>query len=332
VSLLKLRVRRRELIAGLGSVAVWPLTAGAQQAVVPVVGYLSNESPGPSEVRLAGFRQGLKDAGYVEGQNVAIEYRWAEGDVDRLPALAADLVRRKVAVIYAFGPAASVAKAATQTIPIVFAVGSDPVAIGLVAALNRPGGNLTGATNFGMELMPKRLELLHQIVPTATTVAALLNPANSAAEEQPKSIEATAHALGLEVHVLHASSQRGINNAFAGLDKLRASALLIFNDGLFINQSQLLGALSSQHALPAIFQTREFAAAGGLISYGGDTFREQDRQTGIYVGRILRGEKPAGLPVMQPTNFELIINLRTANALGLTIPTSLLVRADEVIE
>jgi putative ABC transport system substrate-binding protein len=325
-------MKRREFITLLGGAAAsWPLTARAQQPALPTVGYLSSESPGPAEARVAGFRQGLKDSGYVEGQNVAIEYRWAENHVDRLPALAADLVRRQVAVIHAFGAAAPVAKAATQTIPIVFMVGSDPVAVGLVAALNRPGGNLTGVTNVGVELLPKRLELLHELVPRATTVAALLNPANAAAEDQPRSIQAAARSLGLQVHILHASTNGEIDDAFAALDRLRAQALLIASDGLFTTQSTRLGMLAAKHAMPAIFQTREFAAAGGLVSYSSN-IREQDRQAGVYVGRILKGERPADLPVVQPTTFELIINLKAAEALGLAVPLPLSGGADEIIE
>jgi putative tryptophan/tyrosine transport system substrate-binding protein len=324
-------MRRREFLTLLGGTATWPVAARAQQAGLPIVGYLSSESPELAEIRLSGFREGLKDTGYIEGQNVVIEYRWAEGQADRLPALAADLVHRQVAVIFAFGPAAPVVKAATRTIPVVFQIGSDPVAIGLVAALNRPGGNLTGVTTFGLQLLPKRLELLHELVPAVTTVAVLLNPANTAAEDQPRSIEAAARSLRLQVHILRASAEREIEEAFVALKGLHADALLIANDGLFSDQSRRLGMLVSQHAVPAIFQTREFAAAGGLMSYGGE-LREQYRQTGIYVGRILKGEQAAALPVVQPTKVELIINLRTAKTLGVTVPLALLTRADEVIE
>jgi putative ABC transport system substrate-binding protein len=324
-------MKRREFITLLGGAAAWPIAARAQQPTRPTVGYLSSETPGPAEARVAAFLQGLKDTGHVAGQNVVIEYRWAEGHADRLPALAADLVRRQVAVIFAFGPAAPVAKVATQTIPIVFRVGSDPVAIGLVAALNRPAGNLTGVTTSGMQLLPKRLEVFHELVPAATTVAVLINPSNTAADEQPRSIEAAAHALRLKLHFLQAGTDWDIDNAFATMAGLHVGALLIANDGFFINQSRQLGTLALQHAVPTIFQTREFAAAGGLASYG-DADQELDRQTGVYVGRILRGERPAELPVVQPAKVELIINLKTAKVLGLTVPPALVARADEVIE
>jgi putative ABC transport system substrate-binding protein len=325
-------MRRRDFITLLGgAAAAWPLAARAQQPARPTVGYLSSESPGPAQVRLAGFRQGLKDTGFIEGQNVAIEYRWAENHAEALPALAADLVRAQVAVIYAFGAAAPVAKAVTRTIPIVFEVGSDPVAIGLVAALNRPGGNLTGVTTSGAELLPKRLELLHELVPGATTIAALLNPSNTAAAEQPRDVEAAARSLGLQIRILRASTEREIDDAFAALGALHAQALLIGNDGLFTVQSRRLGMLAAQDAVPAIFQTREFAVAGGLISYG-TTFLQDDRQAGTYVGRILKGEQPANLPVVQPSKFEMVINLKTAKALGLTVPLPLSGGADEVIE
>jgi putative ABC transport system substrate-binding protein len=325
-----LGIRRREFITLIGGAVAWPVAVRAQQ-VVPVLGYLSSESPASSAVRLAAFHQGLKGAGFIEGQNLAVEYRWAEGRIDRLPALASDLIQRRVSAIFAFGPAAPVAKAATRTIPIVFEVGSDPVAIGLVAALNRPGGNLTGVTTLGTELGPKRLELLHDLVPKASTIAALLNPRNTAADEQLKSIQSAVRTLGLTLHVLKASTGREIENSFASLKELRADALLIGNDGFFTNQSQRLAALASQHAVPTMFQTREFVAEGGLMSYG-DVHFGQDRQAGSYVGQILNGKKATDLPVVQPTKFNLVINLKTARALGLDVSQDMLSIADEVIE
>jgi putative ABC transport system substrate-binding protein len=328
-------MRRRDFIALLGGAAAWPLAARAQQPRRPVIGYLTAGSgqlgQGLVETATASFHKGLSETGYVEGRNVAIEYRFAENHNDRLPALAADLVRRQVEVIYAGGPAAAAAKAATTTIPIVFTIGGDPVADGLVASLSRPGGNLTGVTTLGTELGPKRLELMHELVPGATVIAALLNPNNAAAETQSKDTQAAARALGLQVRILHASAERDFDPAFASLARLGAEALYIAGDGFFNAQSKLLGALAVRYAVPAIHQTREFAAAGGLASYGGD-FEEQARLVGVYVGRILKGEKPADLPVQQATKVELIINLKTAKALGITIPLILLGRADEVIE
>jgi putative ABC transport system substrate-binding protein len=328
-------IRRRDFVILLGgsSSAAWALAARAQQPAMPVVGFLGSASPEAYARRLRAFHQALKETGYVEGQNVEVEYRWAEGQYDRLPALAADLVRRQVAVIIAAGAQATLAvKAATTTIPIIFSIATDPVAEGLVASLNRPGGNLTGITSLNVEVAPKRLELLHQVVPSATSMALLVNPTNtSIAEPFSRALQAAARVLGLQLHVLHASSEREIEAAFATLVQLRAGGLVIMPDQLFIARSEQLAALTVRHAVPSVHLFREFAAAGGLISYGSDE-GEYYRLVGIYIGRILKGEKPSDLPVQQVTKVELIINLKTARALGLTIPLPLLGRADEVIE
>jgi putative ABC transport system substrate-binding protein len=299
---------------------------------MPVVGFLNSESPNLYAYQVRAFRQGLQEAGYIEGQNVAIEYRWAEGQYDQLPALVADLIRRQATVIAANSPAAVLAaKAATTTIPIVFATGVDPVAAGLVASLSRPGGNLTGITSLTVEVGPKRLELLHELVPTAA-IALLINPAAVPyAETISSQLQAAARTLGLQVHVLYANAVRDFDTVFASLAKLRAGGLVIGSDPLFNSQSEQLAALAIRHAVPAIYQYRKFAAAGGLMSYGGsDT--DMYRQVGVYTGRILKGEKPADLPVQQSTKVELFINLKTAKAFGLTVPPTLLARADEVIE
>jgi putative tryptophan/tyrosine transport system substrate-binding protein len=328
-------IRRREIIATLGSAAVaWPLAARAQQPAIPVIGFLGAESPDLVVSRLRAFRQGLSETDAVEGHNVAIEYRWAEGHNDRLPTLAADLVSRQVTVIALPGstPAALAAKAATTTIPIVFGVAVDPVAVGLVPSLARPGGNLTGVTTLNLEVVPKRVELLHELIPTASAIALLVNPTSPAlAETSTRDAQAAARTLGLELHVLHASTERDFNAVFATLVQRPAGGLVIAPDAFFNSHMQQLAALALRHAVPALYQFREFAAAGGLMSYGGD-ITDTYHQAGIYSGRILKGEKPAELPVQQSAKVELIINLKTAKALGLTVPTALLVRADEVIE
>jgi putative ABC transport system substrate-binding protein len=282
---------------------------------------------------VAAFRQGLKEAGYVEGQNVTVEYRWAEGQYDRLPALAADLVRQKVTVIAATGtPAALAAKAATSTIPIVFTTGGDPIKLGLVASLGRPGGNLTGSTPWGLEVLPKRLELARELFPGATTFALLVNPANPVAATVSKDLQAVADTLGVRLHVLHASTEADFEAAFATAAQLRAAALVIGSpDPLLRGHAAQLGALALRHSVPTIYQLREFAAAGGLMSYGGYT-TDTYRLGGVYTGRILKGEKPADLPVVQSAKVELILNLKTARALGITVPLPLSGRADEVIE
>jgi putative tryptophan/tyrosine transport system substrate-binding protein len=327
------KMKRRAFITLLGGAASWPLTARAQQEALPVIGFLNSETPGGYAPRVAAFRQGLSEVGFVESRNVAIEYRWAEGHNDRLPALAAELVRRPVAVIAAAGmTSALAAKSATTTIPIVFSAAVDPVAEGLVASLNRPGGNLTGVTSLNVEVGPKRLELLHEVVPSATSMALLVNPTNpSIAEPFSRALQAAARALGLQLHVLHASSEREIEVAFATLVKLGAGGLVIMPDQLFLVRSEQLAALTVRHAVPSVHLFRKFAAAGGLMSYGTEE-AEYYRLVGTYVGRILKGEKPADLPVQQTTKVELIINLKTARALGLSVPLPLVGRADEVIE
>jgi putative ABC transport system substrate-binding protein len=329
-------MKRREFIAGLGSAAAtWPLAARAQRRAVPVIGFLGSESPDQLfAVRLGAFHQGLSESGFVEGRNVVIEYRWANGQYNRLPGLAADLVRHQVDVIVAMSaaPAVLAAKTATAIIPIVFLSGIDPVEAGLVASLSRPGGNLTGVALLDVELGPKRLELLHEVVPTATSIGVLVNPANAIVTERfSKDIEAAAHRLGLQVHLLRASNDGEIDEAFAKLSQLRVGALMIGPFGYFMSRNEQLSALSLRHAIPTIFESREFAAAGGLMSYGGRG-TDGSRIAGSYAGRILKGEKPADLPVQQATKVELILNLKTAKMLGITVPLPLLGRADEVIE
>jgi putative ABC transport system substrate-binding protein len=323
-------IKRREFITLLGGSAAWPLAARAQQGAMPVIGFL--DAGLPDQRYAAAFRKGLNETGYVEGQNVTVEYHWLEGQYDRLPALAADLVRRRMAVIAAGGNVAVLAaKAATTTIPIVFRTGNDPVQTGLVASLNRPGSNLTGVSMLNSELAPKRLELLHELVPTATLIALLINSTNPPNPSNAESFQAAARALGLQLAVVQARSERDFDAVFATLVQLQAGALMISSDGLFIGQSDQLGALTLQHAMPTVFQYREFAAAGGLMSYGG-SLTDSGRLAGIYTGRILKGEKPADLPVIRSTKVELIINLKTAKMLGITVPLALLTRADEVIE
>jgi putative tryptophan/tyrosine transport system substrate-binding protein len=301
---------------------------------MPVIGFLSSTSSDRDAGRLRAFRQGLSETGFVEGWNVAIEYRWAEDQNDRLPALAADLVSRRVAVIATAGDVLGMvaAKAATTTIPIVFVTGRDPVELGLVASLSRPGGNLTGVTTLSTELEPKRLELLHEPVPTATTIGALVNPTSRNVEVLSRNLRAAAGTLGLKLQILNARTESELDNVFATLIQLQAGGLVIGTDALFISQSERLAALSVRHAVPAIFQFRAFAAAGGLMSYGEGSIADFYRQSGVYTGRILKGEKPTDLPVQQSTKVELIINLKTTKALGLTFPLSLLGRADEAIE
>jgi ABC-type uncharacterized transport system substrate-binding protein len=325
-------MRRRDFISVVaGSAITWPFAARAQQPAMPVIGYLNSASPDAFAALVRAFTQGLAETGYVEGRNVVIDYRWAENQYDRLPALAADLVRRQVAVIVVNPPAALAAKAATSTIPIVFLSALDPVEIGLVASLNRPGGNVTGVSTLNVELLAKRVELLRELIPTATVISALINPATPAAVTQSKDLQEVSQKLGLQIPVLHASTEGDLDSVFATLPQMRAAGLVIAGDPFFTSQSGRLAAFALRHAVPAIYQYRPFAAAGGLMSYGAN-LTEQNRLAGVYTGRILKGEKPADLPIQQSTEVELIINLNTAKALGLTVPLSLLGRADEVIE
>jgi ABC-type uncharacterized transport system substrate-binding protein len=326
-------MRRREFITLLGGAAAWPVAARAQQPAVPVVGMLSAEWPNLFSDRLHAFYDGLRETGYVEGRNLAIEYRWAEGRNDRLPALAAELARRQVSVIVTTStPAVLGARTATTTIPIVFFVAADPVQLGLVTSLSRPGGNLTGVVTLNVEVAAKRLQLLHELVPTATIVALLVNPTTTAlAETITREVEAAARTLGLAFHVLHASSEREIDAAFATLVQLRAGALVMGADALFNSRSEQLAELTIRHRVPAIYQFREFVSAGGLMAYG-STVLDTYRPLGVYTGRILKGEKPAELPVQQATKVELVINMKTAKALGLTVPLPMIGRVDEAIE
>jgi putative ABC transport system substrate-binding protein len=327
-------MQRRQFITLIGgAAAAWPLAARAQQPAMPVVGFVNFASPKSYARQLSAFLKGLGETGYVEGQNVAIEYRWAEGRIDRLPAMVADLVHRQVAVIAATTtPAALAAKAATTTIPIVFETGGDPVQFGLVPSLNRPGGNVTGVTQTNWEMTPKRLQLLHELVPTARVIAVLVNPANpTVSETTTKAMQAAAPSFGLELHILNASTERDFDGVFAKLTQLRASGLVIGQDPFFVSQREQLAALTVRHAVPAISFGREFAAAGGLLSYGAD-LADAYRLAGVYTGKVLKGEKPADLPVQQVTKVEMYINLKTAKALGVNVPNTLIGRANEVIE
>jgi putative ABC transport system substrate-binding protein len=324
---------RRDFITLLGGAAAWPLAANAQQPAIPVIGFLGSDSPELYTDRLRAIRQGLSETGYVEGRTLAVEYRWAEGHNDRLPALATDLVRRNVAaLVTSTTPAALALRVATKTIPVVFFVAGDPVALGLVASLNRPGGNFTGTTTLTLEVASKWVQLLHELVPAVDSLALLVNPTSPAlAETQSKNLQVAARALGLRLHSLQASTDRDIDAVFATVGQLPAGGLIISSDSFFFTRSARLATLAARHAVPTIFGFREFAVAGGLMSYGAD-LADAHRWIGIYTGRILKGEKPAELPVLQSTKVELIINLKTAKAFGLTVPLPLLGRADEVIE
>jgi putative ABC transport system substrate-binding protein len=327
-------MNRRRFIGLIGGAAIaWPLAARAQQKTMPVIGYLSARSLSKSAAIAAAFRLGLGDAGYVEGQNVTIEYRWADDHYDRLPTLAADLVGRKVDLIATTGgpPAAMAAKNSTSTIPIVFALGSDPVELDLVASLARPAGNITGVTFLTAELTPKLLELLSELVPQARAIAVLVNPNNQNTGHYIRNVQEAARVKGVQLHILKADTETEIDAAFATLVQLHAGALVVTGDPFFLSWSDQIVALASRHAVPASYFSSEFTAAGGLISYGA-SITAANHQVGVYAGRILKGEKPADLPVQQPTTFELVVNLKTAKALGLTVPLALLARADEVLE
>jgi putative ABC transport system substrate-binding protein len=325
-------VIRREFITLLGgAAAAWPLAARAQQPTMPVIGYLHSASPEPYSSMIAAFRHGLAEAGYVDGQNVTIDYRWAEGQFNRLPALAVELVAGRPAILIASGGyvSAVAAKAATTTVPIVFTVGADPVRSGLVSNLGRPSGNLTGVTFFTITLGPKRVELLHELLPKAVKIGMLVNP-KSLNSDAAEVVEA-AHALGLSVHVLEAASNEDIDTAFRSLAQERDDAIIVVSSPLFTSRREQIVTLANYHRVPAIYPLREYVTSGGLVSYGA-SIKDAYRQSGVYAGRILKGAKPADLPVMQPTNFEMVINLKTAKALGLEVPPTLLARADEVIE
>src|SRR5262245_31662739 len=326
-------MKRREFITLIGGVAAWPLAARAQQAATPVIGFLSSGSLGPLVELVAAFRKGLGQVRYVEGQSVTIEYRFAEGRYERLPALAADLAGRQVAVIVAVGGTvvAKAAKGSTTTIPIVFLIGDDPVKAGLVTSFNRPEGNITGMSQIAAELGAKRVELLHELLPRAKSVSFLVNPTNPNVETDTKEIEGAGHALGIEVQVLNASGENDIEPAFVALARSKPNALVVSNDAMFTIRREHIVSLAAHDAVPAIYSFREFVVAGGLMSYG-PSLTDAFRQGAVYAGRILKGEKPADLPVMRPTKLELVINLKTAKALGLDVPPTLLARADEVIE
>jgi putative ABC transport system substrate-binding protein len=329
-------MKRRALITLIGGAAAsvsWPLAARAQQPATPVIGFLNSGASGGREHLTTKFRQGLSETGYVEGRNVTIEYRWAEGQYDRLPALAADLIRRHVAVIAATGGTVSplAAKDATTTVPIVCLFDGDPVAAGLVAGINRPGGNVTGISLVASVIEAKQLEYLHELSPAATIIFLLVNPTNPNAETIVRDLQAAAASLGLQLHVLNASTERDLDTAFATLVRLRAGALVISTDPFFLDHRNLLVASTARHAIPTVYGRREYATVGGLMSYG-TSLADTYRQVGFYAGRILKGAKPADLPVVQPTKFELAINLKTAKALGVTVPPTLVALADEVIE
>jgi putative tryptophan/tyrosine transport system substrate-binding protein len=324
-------MKRCEFIRLLGGAAAWSLAARAQQAAMPVLGFLHSAAPHTYPAMLTAFHEGLKETGYVEGQNVAIEYRWAEDRYDRLAAMAADLVSRRVTMIFANGPSVPSAKAATTTIPIVFTAGFDPIKFGLVASLSRPGGNLTGVSILNVELGPKRLDLVRELVPATTNVAVLVNPKNPNVESLSKEMQAASRALGLQIHLLQASTEGELDAAFAKVRQTRAAALVIGTDPFFTTRVRLLATSSLRYAIPTIYQYRDFVDAGGLMSYGA-SLTDVYRQAGVYVGRVLKGDKPADLPVQQSTKIELIINLKSAKALGLTVPLPLLGRADEVVE
>jgi putative ABC transport system substrate-binding protein len=328
-----IHIRRREFIVTIGGAAAWPLVARAQQPAMPLIGYLGAESPAAFASRVAAFRQGLSETGYVEGRNVTIEFRWAEGQHNKLPALAAELVGRSVNVIVAPGgaPAALAAKSATATIPIVFEMGADPVALKLVETLNRPGGNLTGVTSLNVEVTPKRLEILHEVVPAAAVIAVLINPTSPTTNAQLRNLQGVADTLGVRLHILHASTEQDFDVVFETLVQLRAGGLVVASDTFFATHSEQLAGLTIRRMVPAIHQSRDFAVAGGLMSYAG-SFKESHHQAGIQTGRILKGEKPADLPVHQVTKVELFINVKAAKTLGITFPLSLIGRADEVIE
>lgn len=326
-------MRRRDVIALLGGLAGWTLPASGQQPTVPVIGYLGPESPGRYASRLHAFREGLAEIGYAEGRNVAIEFRWAEGRYDQLPRLAADLVNRQVAVIVAPGGAEIVlaARSATTTIPIVFELGGDPIALGVVGSLARPEGNLTGVSSLSVGVTPKRLEFMHELLPSAGAFAVAVNPTSPTAKSQVRDLQRAATSLGVELHALHASTEQEFEALFTAVPRLRAGGLVFTSDPYFAYRSQQLAALAARHAVPAITQSRDFPNAGGLMSYGGD-FEQSHRHTGIYAGRILKGERPSGLPVQLVTKVELFINLKAADSLGLTVPPSLISVADVVIE
>jgi putative ABC transport system substrate-binding protein len=327
-------MKRREFITLIGgAAAAWPLAARAQQPAMPVIGFLAPGSPGSFEFRVAAFRRGLIETGYIEHRNVSIEYRWAHGRYDRLVTLATELVQRRVNVLVTLSGTvtAQIAKAATSTIPIIFSLGGDPVADGLVASMNRPGGNITGVTTLTLGLAQKRVEVLHDLVPKIDTFAILVNPSNTVSNTLVRESEAAARALSIQLQTVHAQTETDLEGAFESLVRLKVGALVVGGDPFHLSQHEQIVALAAQHRLPAVYFVRQYVTAGGLMSYGG-IVADTDRQAGFYTGRILNGERPADLPVIQPTKYELVINLKTAKALGLEVPPSLLARADEVIE